>query len=359
MDPFVLYGYIQKLKTGKPNQDLDKTSLDFLGHFAWKKSVSSYQIYSYLKFTILKMAYKNVNKRINALFTSGLIEVDANRVGIKHKAKYYRLTEHGIYQLFLKNLTSLLFNQSDIRRGKKPSANASVFFDNYSNSQLFEVFLYPYFKKETLFAIRDLLLWDLFHYLSNCCHSIEANLKSVKINDIPIGEKVFSWNKVPGDDNEFLLLHLRQLFNIENIEQNGIVKEDTVDGDQPTITVSTSSAPILIKLDTNNNKVIIASNIGKEGVQLFHYDVHQIGNEMVVSHKLPKEDSTKPLAIESEKQIHHLIYEFVSELASSPADSEYSYCYDVLSRDKKFMKVVKEIYEKRQCFERGYKLLSR
>lgn len=58
--------------------------------------------------------------------------------------------------------------------------------------------------------------------------------------------------------------------------------------------------------------------------------------------------------------MQQLIYKFVSELASSPRNSETSYYYDVLSRDKKFMKVVKEIYEKQHwSFESGYELLRK
>jgi len=83
-------------------------------------------------------------------------------------------------------------------------------------------------------------------------------------------------------------------------------------------------------------------------------------SQIVVSNKIPDEDYLRSIVDEAEKQIRQLIYKFVSEIASSPMDSETSYCYNVLSRDKKFMKVVKEIYEKQhKSLERGYKLLSK
>ncbi|MFZ0514582.1 MAG: hypothetical protein WAM14_23460 [Candidatus Nitrosopolaris sp.] len=61
------------------------------------------------------------------------------------------------------------------------------------------------------------------------------------------------------------------------------------------------------------------------------------------------------------KQIEQLIYEFVHRLASSVPEvsKEFSYYYDILSRDHKFERAVKEIYENRhKGFERGYKKLT-
>jgi hypothetical protein len=126
-----------------------------LEYFAWKKAVSSYQICKDLRPTVLRMAYKNVNKRVNTLISLGLLEqADINDAENKHKAKYYRLSEYGIYQLFLKSPSSVVIKQSDVRRGNELASSASIFFNNYSSCQLFEIFLYPYFSKNTLFAIR-------------------------------------------------------------------------------------------------------------------------------------------------------------------------------------------------------------
>ncbi|MGB6533245.1 MAG: hypothetical protein WBF33_34575 [Candidatus Nitrosopolaris sp.] len=64
---------------------------------------------------------------------------------------------------------------------------------------------------------------------------------------------------------------------------------------------------------------------------------------------------------DAEKQIEQQIYEFVNRLASSAPEvtKEFSYYYDILSRDHKFERVVKEIYENRhKGFERGYKKLT-
>jgi uncharacterized protein YjfI (DUF2170 family) len=310
------------------------------------------------------LAYKNVNKWVNALLSSGLIqETEIDDVDNKHNAKYYRLTEYGIYQLFLNRLNSLLVNQSDVRKDKEsPSSNALSFFHSYSNSILFEICLYPYFKKDTLFAIGDNLLWDLYRYLSNCCYNIERYLKYSKVADIPLVDQVFSWNRIPGKDNELLLLHLKQIFNLESIEPCDIKKEDT-DEEYPTITVKTSSAPIVIRLDKARNKVVVMSTANGQYKEL-QYDVRQLGRELVVGNRIPHEESIKQIINDAEKQIEQLIYEFVYDLASSATDpergNEFLYYCEILSRDLKFMRMVEEIYENRhKGFERGCDLLRK
>lgn len=108
--------YISSLDTAcKKDPEFDDSSLDILEHFVWKKCVSPYQIFSDLKTTMLKMAYKNVNKRVNALLLAGLIQETEIVENNKHNAKYYKLTEYGIYRLFLRRVNSLLVNQSDLR----------------------------------------------------------------------------------------------------------------------------------------------------------------------------------------------------------------------------------------------------
>jgi hypothetical protein len=344
--------YISSLdSSSRKEPEFSGASLDILDNFAWEKCLSAYGIYSNLRSTQIKKAYKNVNKRVNALLSSDLIqETEIEDVNNKHNAKYYRLTEYGIYELFLNRLNSLLVNQSDVRKGREsPSSNALNFFRNYGNIILFEIFLYPYFKKDTLFAIGDDLLWRLYRYLSTCCASIERYLEYSKGVNIPFVDKVFSWNKIPGKDNELLLLHLKQIFNLESIEPYTIKKEDT-DEEYPTITVKTSSAPIVIKLDKARNKVVMMSNANGEYKEL-QFDVRRLGREILVGDRIPHEESIKHIVKDAERQIEQLIYEFVYDLALSSTDSkiskEFSYYCEILSRDHKFMRAVEEIYENR------------
>jgi hypothetical protein len=274
------------------------------------------------------------------------------RSTIQRSAIYYRLTEYGIYQLFLNRLNSLLVNQSDA--GKGAPSNALVFFRNYTDSALFKVFLYPYFKKDTLHAIGSVLLRDLFSYLSSCCHSIERFEPSNTLF-----EKIFAWNDIPGKDNESLLSHLQRLFNLEGIEPYDIKKEDAAEYSTITVTLP-SASPIVIRLDKAKNKVVMMSTINDKFEDL-EYEVRRADQEMVVSRSVRGEESMQGIVNDAEKRIEQLIYEFVCRLASSTTQvsRQASYYREILSKDEKFMKVVEGIYKnKHKGFETGYKMLT-
>jgi hypothetical protein len=187
MDQNSAYGYISLLhKTGK-DPELDKRSSDILEQFAVHREryLSAYQICSKLEFTPRKLAYKNVNKKVKALLFSGLIQIKL--IKSNHNAINYMLTEHGIYQLFLKNFNSSPLNQPHTGRGRMTANDYPrlYFLRNYGDNALFEIFLYPYFKKKTLLDIGGTILWNLYRYLSTCCHRIDASEEPIEqiVND--------------------------------------------------------------------------------------------------------------------------------------------------------------------------------
>ena len=150
-----------------------------------------------------------------------------------------------------------------------------------------------------------------------------------------------------------LLLHLKHIFNLESINPYEIKKEYTNEK-YPTITVKTSSAPIVIKLDKERNKVVVMSTAGNDQYKELEYDVHQLGREMVVGNRIPREESIKHIFNGAEKQIEQLLYEFVYDLASSATDSErgkeFLYYCEILSRDHKFMSDQRNIRNQTQSF---------
>ena len=262
--------------------ETDSDSLDILELFAWEKSLSAYQIYSKLKSTDLQMAYKNVNKRVHHLESLNVVEnTEANRDSVnKHNAKYYRLTEYGIYQLFLKKLNGLHIRQLDTIKFNKPlSSNTLIFFRNYHDCLLFESILYPYFEKDTLFAIGNYLLWDLYNCLADCCYRIKENLDNYGY-DISVTDTIFCWNRVPGRDNKRLLLHLKERCNLENIDSCIIEKN----GDTITIKTSTTpTIPVLLKLDRNKKEVLRMFKDESGQVKYLNYDIFVYDSDIQVS----------------------------------------------------------------------------
>jgi hypothetical protein len=87
------------------------------------------------------------------------------------------------------------------------------------------------------------------------------------------------------------------------------------------------------------------------------YEVHQIGQEMVVSKRVRSEESLQDIVNEAEERVGQLIHKFVYHLPSETS-KEFSYYGDFLSKDDKFMTMVEKIHEdSHKGFERGYMML--
>jgi hypothetical protein len=345
---------------------LDETALDILGQFAWEKDLSAYQIHSKLKPTPEKLAYKNVNTRINVLLDSGLIqETECIGTNNKHGARYYTLTEYGIFRLFLDRVGSFMEDQSDVRKDRKssPSQNALTFLDNYSDSALFDVFLYPYFMKETLLAIGGMLLLKLYPYLEVCCQGIARAILEPAKYCTKSYEKIFSWEKVPGEDEMKLLYNLQHMLNLKKIVNVYVKKEDNIEN--PTITVSPPCAPpIKLELDKAKNRVSIMSTVGGQFKELQYEATQMDQNETWVSKRIPSKEAVIEIVNYALKEIEPMIYKLVCCLAPPPLatmdiDKKFSYDCDILSKDDKFMRMVEKTCEDmHKSFDKGYEMLS-
>lgn len=202
-------------------------------------------------------------------------------------------------------------------------------------------------------------------FFSTCCTNIEKYLKNSKGLETSFVDKIFSWNKVPGKDSQDLILHLKKIFNVENIEPDEIKKENP-NAEYSRIIIKTSSAPVIISLDKARNKVIMMSRpLDKGQYEEKQCDVRQLGRELVVGNRLPREELIKPMVNEAEKQMEQIIYGFVYDLALSlssedpQVQKEISYFVEVLSNDNKFISTLQKIYSDRhKGFERGYILLT-
>lgn len=118
---------------------------DILREFALRPIMSTYMINSMYKrddddeLSGLQMAYKNTLMHVKKLASLGFIEL-AKWKDTKHGAKYYRISEAGMFQIILQPIISEVHDLASI-------------LDNHGNYLIFETLLYPCFKKETLKAI--------------------------------------------------------------------------------------------------------------------------------------------------------------------------------------------------------------
>ena len=123
------------------------------------------------------MAYKNVHKKIQRFKTLPLIE-EKKTEGTEHGAKYYRLTEHGLYQLLLKRINGVYFDNLKLNKYHKiPDDHVdSSIFTNYEHSALFQTFLFPVVNRDTITGLKDTIAIAFFDYLHDCCKMIDEML---------------------------------------------------------------------------------------------------------------------------------------------------------------------------------------
>jgi DNA-binding Lrp family transcriptional regulator len=152
--------------------ELDDKALTILQLFCYTEHRSVAEISEQLNLMGVKMAYKNVHKRVQKLESLHLIQKDGSIS--KHEAIYYRLTPEGIYMLFLERSEGIVINQCRVSTERKSVSNVQNFLKNYGDDLLFKSFVFPFFNKETLNKIGSAFLWDIYDYLHNCCEEIQS-----------------------------------------------------------------------------------------------------------------------------------------------------------------------------------------
>lgn len=174
MDLGMYMSTLVELQQERLKTEIGDAALLILSYFVHRKISSTYQIYSELKKSPSSMAYKNVHKRIQRLEALQLIQ----KVKVKetqHGAKFYQLSEAGIYHLFL--------------NFSRPSfvLRFPTILENYGEFTFFDVFLYPYFERKTLMSINKfigkpthifedfnvILVFAIVSHLRMCCAAVQ------------------------------------------------------------------------------------------------------------------------------------------------------------------------------------------
>jgi hypothetical protein len=336
--------YMQLISNFKSdNKEVGPIALDILQIYAHNESLSAYQVFAKLKSTHLQMAYKNVHKRIQRLKILSLIE-EKQRDKAEHGAKYYRLTEYGIYQLFLKRVHAVSFDQLYIEKFKKLQIHDKALFKYYNDNALFRTFLYPYLDKNTLLNLDDLLvITDIFGYLHDCCNVIEKILHS-ELAEIPAHGNIYSWNKASDVDKKRLLLSLKEIFGLEDINiSNTTIKKMN---NNNTLQISHPQFCILIELDLKRKKAIAKFDKGK---RKYEYDIEELGSDIFIESTQPGKYFLIELEFQGTRLIEILIYNLISRLGR--LNGEYISKFKALSADDKFMELVDDMHIN---FKQGY-----
>lgn len=202
-------GYVSTLLNYKHlGTNIGDQAITVLFEFLEKESLSIYNVYSNFKRTKSKTAYKDIHGRIKRLESLEFLDPIEVKDASNRGAKYYRISEAGVFQLFLQSTEWFPYFVFLL----------APMLEAHGNYFIFETLLYPYFKKQTLLDIRTIpgeikrrivagdydigssdINEAIYVYLRNCCIEIYRTIMMSKsfIKDL----------KVP-DDFEILDTHV-------------------------------------------------------------------------------------------------------------------------------------------------------
>jgi hypothetical protein len=181
-----LFRYIKLLQGYKYlGSNIGNSTTSTLSEFSYVQHLSAYDLYSKFKnsrpspLTLdaldSKISYKNTRKHVKRLESLEFI-VPVKVKDTLHGKKYYRISDVGLFQLFLRSNLSLSFVLPWI-------------VELHEDYSIFEVLLYPIFEKETLPALKEFLksyknlvlvgedvshhiIWAIERYIRECCSRI-------------------------------------------------------------------------------------------------------------------------------------------------------------------------------------------
>jgi DNA-binding PadR family transcriptional regulator len=320
--------------------------LDILELFAQDESLTITDITNHIVSTKIQRKYKNVYYLIEKLKSRGLIEQQKNvdKARRRHNQIYFKLTDQGIYLLFLKlRYHGILIDQLSVKKGNPPVSHIDNFLKYYGDNALFELFLYPYFEKQTIYAAHIDMLVKLFGYLHNCCKQVNIS------KGANVVQHLFYWNKVPGENNSQLLASLKEIFMLENIDSdNTIIKKSS---DNSTITVTAAQVTVVIKLDEKTKKATATSEMAaNNNTKKYDYTILYYGREIMACTL----HGDKSQVLDSKRLLEAPIYELVRDIGIEYGISqEY---INMLAQDTKFMSLVEQAHNE---FRKGYHCLMR
>ncbi len=307
--------------------DIGPAAFQDLLKFAINRSYSAYDIFKILKTDKHAIAYKNVHKRIQMLYSLDLIKKVKERR--PRDAIPYRLTAKGIYYIFLKfpqfNYLPLL-------------SNHRLLFENYHSDELFTIFVDPYLKLSTIKEVQHSSFhFELFDYLHSCCYLLSemtARLETFGA-DTPM-EAVSS-----GNENGKMLTFLERKLNIIFDQHPKITRSYNE------ITVATKRLTCTIKHAASSKMVtLLVESYGTKSkkqclLNEFDFSIQNIVNTMSY-----KETMMTILSHQVTSTVHSFIFNLIHSRKLSMIDKLE---LKILASDDRFMKIAAEVHE-------GYKV---
>ena len=311
----------------------------YIGHF-----YSVYEIRTYLKSAdpkshkyvyrriVNSTDYKNIHRRIKKLKKLQLID-ECSSVKSNHGAKYYKLSEKGLFYIIIK-VSSFIGEYLSVTQVFK------LLHLNYPETFIFQLFLRPYLDIKTIVGIYGTVQINAFwRYLRSCCEAVQD------ITDLKEGgEQILIWSDVkPIETYKFKELKdkrlgefLKKRFNLNWLDQADITKSEN----NSTLKIFNKNRSVTIELIDNSDIALLKIN-RKEKLELKVTIFRDEQNKPCVfdlCSTVESNEDTRRINIEGRLKMHG--FKLVLELLSYPIIQND---INVLSQDKKFVRLLNQV----------------
>lgn len=310
-------------------------------------SITSSDLSKEFPYSRKPIEYGNAKRKLRELRDLKLLERDHQRIddSIKDNSKrkmryYYKLSKYGIYNL-ISNNRNLQFDF------------AKSLLLNYNDHILFNFFLFPYIKKETLSKpeIDSVIFSEIFSYLHDCCKQLEQLIFNINHTGNQINgyltRQLFIWQNVPqiDSDTENLLNFLKQKLGWDWLDHAVIKKPD-----ENHITVSYESNSMLITIDKRRRNATLSFR----GTKQYEFVVRELTNDQFAVDVVCSEPLQVPYTKMFLISLVTSIPRFIMSLISHYNPSYLSPVMEILGQDEQF---VQALQKTKRDFDMRYKLI--
>ena len=340
--------YVQSLSgVWKKGKAPGPVALDILEMFAHNESLSAYEVFSKLRPTRIKMAYKNVHKIIQRLLSLNLLKKTKKPRSYRndHNAKYYKLSELGIFRLFLTRHEGIIVDRMSFELSRTIRMDGES-IQYLGDCLLFKTFISPLVEIKLLPVLDISFLLRTYEYLHQCCKGIESILQA-EDQHVPVRSFLCSWSTIIDGkittDRKRLLLSLREKFELEYTSLDEYVEHSKIETNNEshnTVLISSPQFRIRIQLDRAKKKAI-ATHL--QSRRMYEYEIEEGGSDVFIVGVQSHIDWKIWREFGERKQLDTLIYQIVSTVGhATEADKENR--FKGLSTDKNFMNLVDDVY---------------
>jgi hypothetical protein len=181
--------YIDKLSVFSLSLDnVDEGIIKTLSHFILADHLSVYQLFKAEKLVDDKLHYKSTHKAFQRLVDLNLVErielydeVQLSEKELTRGAKYYKLTEEGLFTLYIKNKTYFprpsLVKANGGKRKVKLLDLSKNFLLRYRRYDFYRFCLYPWIEHNTIASCSPQFAKTINELLSDICIYMEKSLR--------------------------------------------------------------------------------------------------------------------------------------------------------------------------------------